>query len=268
MAPAFPPRPFTSLRSHWRGNSPPQLRRTRSVAEHFFFVLINYLRIFGRLHLSFLFFISLRTNGFGLGPRNAGEEAVQDTQGHHGERATPWSDHRGSGGRHSRDQRRESRQIQCHHPLVHYIHIYTLYMRRISCACMHGFTYVQLYVNIFVYNVITTNMIVFSRHGVRQRRTAWADGPEFVTQCPIRPGGSYKYRFTIEGQVGTLWWHAHSSWLRATVYGALIIHPKGNSSYPFTNPQREFPILLGMFISSFLKNYSKTVLIITNASAK
>ncbi|OAY62614.1 Laccase-3 [Ananas comosus] len=110
---------------------------------------------------------------------------------------------------------------------------------------MHGFTYVQLYVNIFVYNVITTNMIVFSRHGVRQRRTAWADGPEFVTQCPIRPGGSYKYRFTIEGQVGTLWWHAHSSWLRATVYGALIIHPKGNSSYPFTNPQREFPILLG-----------------------
>ncbi|KAF9591936.1 hypothetical protein IFM89_010294, partial [Coptis chinensis] len=52
-------------------------------------------------------------------------------------------------------------------------------------------------------------------HGVRQMRTAWADGPEFVTQCPIRPGGSYTYRFTIEGQEGTLWWHAHSSWLRA-----------------------------------------------------
>ncbi|KAF6144815.1 hypothetical protein GIB67_038914 [Kingdonia uniflora] len=76
-------------------------------------------------------------------------------------------------------------------------------------------------------------------------RTAWADGPEFVTQCPIRPEGSYTYRFTIEGQEGTLWWHAHSSWLRATVYGALVIYPKKDSSYPFTKPNRDTPILLG-----------------------
>ncbi|KAG0469130.1 hypothetical protein HPP92_018458 [Vanilla planifolia] len=82
-------------------------------------------------------------------------------------------------------------------------------------------------------------------HGIRQMRTAWADGPEFVTQCPIRPGGSYTYRFTIRGQEGTLWWHAHSSWLRATVYGALIIRPKQNTSYPFANPKREYPVLLG-----------------------
>ncbi|GMH30546.1 hypothetical protein Nepgr_032389 [Nepenthes gracilis] len=82
-------------------------------------------------------------------------------------------------------------------------------------------------------------------HGVRQMRTGWADGPEFVTQCPIRPGGSYTYRFTIQGQEGTLWWHAHSSWLRATVHGALIIHPREGSSYPFPKPDRETPILLG-----------------------
>ncbi|KAF5200188.1 Laccase-5, partial [Thalictrum thalictroides] len=82
-------------------------------------------------------------------------------------------------------------------------------------------------------------------HGIRQLRTGWADGPEFVTQCPIRPGQSYTYRFTIEGQEGTLWWHAHSSWLRATVYGALIIHPKAGSSYPFTKPKRETPLMLG-----------------------
>ncbi|PKA63172.1 Laccase-3 [Apostasia shenzhenica] len=82
-------------------------------------------------------------------------------------------------------------------------------------------------------------------HGIRQMRTAWADGPEFVTQCPIRPGGSYTYRFTIKGQEGTLWWHAHSSWLRATVYGALIVYPMENNSYPFTTPNREFPVILG-----------------------
>uniref|UniRef100_A0A7N0RIJ8 Laccase n=1 Tax=Kalanchoe fedtschenkoi TaxID=63787 RepID=A0A7N0RIJ8_KALFE len=82
-------------------------------------------------------------------------------------------------------------------------------------------------------------------HGVRQIRTGWADGPEFVTQCPIRPGGTYTYRFTIQGQEGTLWWHAHSSWLRATVYGALIIYPKQGTSYPFQKPKRQTPILLG-----------------------
>ncbi|KAJ8540480.1 hypothetical protein K7X08_030399 [Anisodus acutangulus] len=82
-------------------------------------------------------------------------------------------------------------------------------------------------------------------HGVRQIRTGWADGPEFITQCPIRPGKSYTYRFTIQGQEGTLWWHAHSSWLRATVYGALIIHPKEGENYPFPKPRRETPILLG-----------------------
>ncbi|KAL4291033.1 hypothetical protein GQ457_14G026400 [Hibiscus cannabinus] len=82
-------------------------------------------------------------------------------------------------------------------------------------------------------------------HGVRQMRTGWADGPEFVTQCPIRPGGSYTYRFTIQGQEGTLWWHAHSSWLRATVYGALIIRPREGEAYPFPKPKRESAIILG-----------------------
>jgi len=82
-------------------------------------------------------------------------------------------------------------------------------------------------------------------HGIRQMRTGWADGPEFVTQCPIKPGGSYKYRFTIEGQEGTLWWHAHSSWLRATVYGGLIIRPRENKTYPFAKPSREVPLILG-----------------------
>ncbi|XP_027336200.1 laccase-12-like [Abrus precatorius] len=82
-------------------------------------------------------------------------------------------------------------------------------------------------------------------HGIRQMRTGWADGPEFVTQCPIRPGKSYTYRFTVQGQEGTLWWHAHSSWLRATVYGALIIRPREGETYPFPKPKRETPILLG-----------------------
>ncbi|KAG9141144.1 hypothetical protein Leryth_001640 [Lithospermum erythrorhizon] len=72
-----------------------------------------------------------------------------------------------------------------------------------------------------------------------------ADGPEYVTQCPIQPGATYTYRFKIENQEGTLWWHAHSRWLRATVYGALIILPKSGSSFPFSKPVLDLPIMLG-----------------------
>ncbi|OQU87864.1 laccase-6 [Sorghum bicolor] len=83
------------------------------------------------------------------------------------------------------------------------------------------------------------------RHGVFQRGTPWADGPSMVTQCPICPGHRYTYRFNITGQEGTLWWHAHSSFLRATVYGALIIRPRSGNSYPFPAPAEEKTVLLG-----------------------
>ncbi|KAL5709328.1 laccase [Ranunculus cassubicifolius] len=82
-------------------------------------------------------------------------------------------------------------------------------------------------------------------HGVFQLHSAWADGPVFVTQCPITPGNSYTYKFNVTGQEGTLWWHAHVGVLRATVYGALLIRPRVGRSYPFPKPHKEFPIILG-----------------------
>eukprot|EP00253_Pinus_taeda_P006257 PITA_06257 len=82
-------------------------------------------------------------------------------------------------------------------------------------------------------------------HGVRQLRSGWADGPGYITQCPLQTGMSYVYNFTIVGQRGTLWWHAHISWLRASVYGAFIIYPKHRVPYPFTKPYKEVPIILG-----------------------
>ncbi|KAF7015240.1 hypothetical protein CFC21_029132 [Triticum aestivum] len=44
---------------------------------------------------------------------------------------------------------------------------------------------------------------------------------------------------------GTLWWHAHISWLRATVYGAIVILPKLGVPYPFVAPHKEIPVLFG-----------------------
>ncbi|CAM0883525.1 unnamed protein product [Alopecurus aequalis] len=82
-------------------------------------------------------------------------------------------------------------------------------------------------------------------HGIRQLRSGWADGPAYITQCPIQPGQSYVYKFTITGQRGTLWWHAHISWLRATVYGPIVILPKLGVPYPFAAPYKEVPLIFG-----------------------
>ncbi|KAL0316377.1 UNVERIFIED_CONTAM: Laccase-4 [Sesamum radiatum] len=56
---------------------------------------------------------------------------------------------------------------------------------------------------------------------------------------------SYVYNFTITGQRGTLLWHAHILWLRATLHGALVILPKLGVPYPFPKPNHERVIVLG-----------------------
>ncbi|KAK9714145.1 hypothetical protein RND81_06G074500 [Saponaria officinalis] len=81
-------------------------------------------------------------------------------------------------------------------------------------------------------------------HGIGQLRTGWADGPAFITQCPIQPPQSYLYNFTITGQRGTLLYHAHILWLRATVHGAIVILPKRGVPYPYPKPHMEAVVVL------------------------
>uniref|UniRef100_A0A2N9H8A7 Plastocyanin-like domain-containing protein n=1 Tax=Fagus sylvatica TaxID=28930 RepID=A0A2N9H8A7_FAGSY len=82
-------------------------------------------------------------------------------------------------------------------------------------------------------------------HGLKQYRNGWADGPAYITQCPIKTGNSFVYDFNVTGQRGTLWWHAHIFWLRATVYGAIVIMPKQGTLFPFPQPEGEVNVLLG-----------------------
>ncbi|KQK10526.1 laccase-4 [Brachypodium distachyon] len=99
-------------------------------------------------------------------------------------------------------------------------------------------------VHVRVTNHVSHNMSLHW-HGIRQMQTGWADGPAYITQCPIQMGQTYVYKFTITGQRGTLWWHAHISWHRATVYGAIVILPKLGVPYPFAAPHKEVPVIFG-----------------------
>ncbi|KAL3741041.1 hypothetical protein ACJRO7_022200 [Eucalyptus globulus] len=70
-------------------------------------------------------------------------------------------------------------------------------------------------------------------HGVRQIRYPWSDGPEFITQCPIPSKSSFLQKIVLTEEEGTLWWHAHSDWSRATIHGPLIIMPAYGKMYPY-----------------------------------
>ncbi|SCU83499.1 LADA_0C11804g1_1 [Lachancea dasiensis] len=51
------------------------------------------------------------------------------------------------------------------------------------------------------------------------------DGPQMVTQCPIMPGDTYVYNFTVDNQVGTYWMHSHSgAQYTDGMRTALIVH--------------------------------------------
>jgi manganese oxidase len=60
------------------------------------------------------------------------------------------------------------------------------------------------------------------------------DGPGYITQDPVQPGGRYVYEYIVQ-QAGTYFYHSHTRPDRQQalgLYGALIIHPKDVSAEP------------------------------------
>ncbi|CAN1181233.1 LAC22 [Linum perenne] len=105
--------------------------------------------------------------------------------------------------------------------------------------------YSCLHFLIFVVCFLPDFMDYTVRHYNLNIRTGWADGPAYITQCPIQSGQNYVYNFTVTGQRGTLLWHAHILWLRATVHGGIVILPKHCVPYPFPSPHKEVVVVLG-----------------------
>ncbi|KAG2143749.1 laccase [Suillus bovinus] len=48
-------------------------------------------------------------------------------------------------------------------------------------------------------------------HGIQQKKTNWADGASFITQCPIPQNRSFLHQFSAPNQTGTFWYHSHFS---------------------------------------------------------
>ncbi|ODQ80447.1 hypothetical protein BABINDRAFT_61782 [Babjeviella inositovora NRRL Y-12698] len=64
-------------------------------------------------------------------------------------------------------------------------------------------------------------------HGLFQEGSNLMDGPEMVTQCPIPPGSTLTYNFTVDSQHGTYWYHSHSGAQYGDgLRGVLVVHEK------------------------------------------
>ncbi|KAF2192785.1 multicopper oxidase [Zopfia rhizophila CBS 207.26] len=72
-----------------------------------------------------------------------------------------------------------------------------------------------------------TNATSLHWHGLYQNGTNWMDGTVGITQCPIAPGSDFTYRFRVEGQSGTYWYHSHMS-VQALdgLFGPFVIHSR------------------------------------------
>jgi len=90
-------------------------------------------------------------------------------------------------------------------------------------------------------------------HGVKQPKNPWSDGPENITQCPIKPGKNFTYEVIFSDEEGTLWWHAHSDWSRATIHGAIVILPEIGKTYPFPKPYAEQVLILAEWFNGDVK---------------
>ncbi|KAD4888976.1 hypothetical protein R6Q59_034138 [Mikania micrantha] len=83
-------------------------------------------------------------------------------------------------------------------------------------------------------NSLVTENTAVHWHGIRQIGTPWSDGTEGVTQCPILPGDTFRYKFVVD-RAGTYLYHAHYGMQReAGLYGSIRVALPAGEAEPFS----------------------------------
>lgn len=101
-------------------------------------------------------------------------------------------------------------------------------------------------------------------HGMFQNGTNEMDGASMFTQCPIPPGSSFTYNFTVE-QNGTYWYHCHTDYCYPDGYRqALIVH---DDTAPFADQyEEEIVITLSDWYHTLQKDLSGKFMSLYNPS--
>lgn len=99
-------------------------------------------------------------------------------------------------------------------------------------------------------------------HGMFQNGTNEMDGPSMVTQCPVLPGSSITYNFTVN-QNGTYWYHCHTDYCYPDGYRqALIVHD--SDAYFAHDYVEEFVLTISDWYHDMVEDLSKEFMSLYN----
>ncbi|KAJ5939331.1 hypothetical protein N7466_002465 [Penicillium verhagenii] len=113
-----------------------------------------------------------------------------------------------------------------------------------------------------MYNGLGDKSTSIHWHGMFQNGTNGMDGPSMVTQCPIPPGSSYTYNFTIE-QHGTYWYHCHTDNCYPDGYRqSLVVHD--NSSYFNDMYDEEYTLTMSDWYHRLVEDIAPSFISVTN----
>lgn len=79
----------------------------------------------------------------------------------------------------------------------------------------------------------STTMTTLHFHGIFQTDSNQMDGPPMVSTCPISPGDTMLYNFTVENNVGSYWYHSHTLGQYQDGFRAMFIINDGEDNKDF-----------------------------------
>ncbi|EDO15730.1 hypothetical protein Kpol_1073p16 [Vanderwaltozyma polyspora DSM 70294] len=90
-------------------------------------------------------------------------------------------------------------------------------------------------IEIYLTNGFTDANTTLHAHGLFMKGMNQMDGPPMVSQCPIAPGDTFLYNFTVDDNVGTYWYHSHTLGQYGDGFkGKLIIEDgENNENFPY-----------------------------------
>ncbi|KAL1979624.1 hypothetical protein VTN96DRAFT_5427 [Rasamsonia emersonii] len=113
-----------------------------------------------------------------------------------------------------------------------------------------------------MYNGLGDKSASIHFHGMYQNGTNEMDGPSMVTQCPIPPGASFTYNFTVD-QNGTYWYHCHTDYCYPDGYRqALIVHDP--DAYFRDEYEEEFVVTLSDWYHDLVEDIAPSYLSLYN----
>ncbi|CCK73114.1 ferroxidase FET3 KNAG_0M02610 [Huiozyma naganishii CBS 8797] len=120
-------------------------------------------------------------------------------------------------------------------------------------------------VEVYLTNGMNDSTTSLHFHGLFQRDSGQMDGPPMVTNCPLVPGDTILYNFTVADQVGTYWYHSHTAGqYEDGMRGLFIINDgENNKDYPYEYDE-EVVLSIGDWYTETVTDLSKAFLNLYN----